>query len=94
MYIILLTGTSFIQLDFVFIIHIVYNKIITFLLHFDHNRKYPNSIRLVVYHDSQIGLSEILHLFVSRNIKRRLNTDILTSKFSDHFSDKRLNGIQ
>ena len=27
-------------------------------------------------------------------LKRRLNTDILTSKFSDHFSDKRLNGIQ
>ena len=44
----ILTGTLFIQLDFIFIIlHISYNKFITFLSYFDHDRKYPNS-RIVV----------------------------------------------
>ena len=39
-----LTGILFIQLDFIFI---NYNKCITFLLYFDHDRKYPNC-RIVV----------------------------------------------
>ena len=42
-----MTGTSFIQLDFIFIIYIVYKKFITFLLYFDQDCKYPN-FRIVV----------------------------------------------
>ena len=44
----ILTVTSFIQLDFVFIIYMIYNKFITFLSYFEIDRKYPNSIRIVV----------------------------------------------
>ena len=43
----ILTDTSFIQLDFISIIYTIYNKFITFLSYFDHDRKYPNS-RIVV----------------------------------------------
>ena len=38
---------SFIQFDFIFIIYIMYNKFITFLSYFDHDRKCLNS-RIVV----------------------------------------------
>ena len=44
----ILTGTSFIQLDFIFIIYIIYNKFITFLSYFDHDRKYANSNEVLV----------------------------------------------
>ena len=50
-----MTGISFIQLDFIFIIYIIYNKFITFLSYFDHDRKYPNSIRIVIDQGSKIG---------------------------------------
>ena len=42
-------AASFIQLDFIVIIYIKYNKF-TFLSYFDRDRKYPNS-RLVVDDD-------------------------------------------
>ena len=45
---IILTGTSFIELDFIFIVYIIYNKFITFLSYFDHDRKYYNSMIIVV----------------------------------------------
>ena len=44
----ILSGTSFIQLDFIFIIYIIYNEFITYLSYFDHVRKYPNYIRILV----------------------------------------------
>ena len=43
----MLTGTIFIQLDFIFFIYIICNKFITFLSYFDDDRKYLNS-RIVV----------------------------------------------
>ena len=43
----LLTALLLIQLDFVFIILLIYNKFITFLSYFDHDRKYHHS-RIVV----------------------------------------------
>ena len=45
--------------------YIIYNKFITFLSYFDHDRKYPNSIRIVVDH-----VPEILNVHVNENNKK------------------------